>query len=448
MWKWKSLFIVAALCVTIPPAHAQFLGYASPQTVTKTILSDVAFICDGTEQDVNVPNYGQAVHYVAYRLAENVATVSVGIQGSMDGNTWLPISDVATNLPLGAVAGFGYYPVTRVVFTCTGGGPLAVQVNYSGTSVATGVSAGVNDFGAYEKLVVNDIANSAGTTVTTPITPTPYGNTSGVIYATFDGTGPAGSTVSVSCNLNYQVDNPPAVQVLAPATLATTDGTTQTFVVPSLPCPEADITYTAGSTSASGIHLSYLFSKPGAAAVMGGSGSSVTVTNDPLNVNMSQFGAQAVPGLGQFTASFSLPVVIASDQSPINVNVASGPAISDPCRDPSIVPASEVIFADGANAEIVSAVGGQTIFVCGFSISFADNAAGNSNGLLVTGTGSVCASGTVQKALFNALTVGQAISQSLARDGSVFVSAPGEAVCAFAISGTGILTGILTYVQE
>lgn len=503
---WKRFFgalplVVLALLCSAAPAPAQFLGYASPQTVTKNVLNNPDFTCDGSNNAYSVQNLGQSQHYVAYRFLSGPGqNIAVGIQGSMDTVNWLAISDVSSNQPTGAVTGSGYYPAIRVSVLCTGGGTVSINVNYSGTSVANGINAGVNDFGAYQKVLWQ--LDTAGDGHVGDITPTPYGNTSGVIYFQYTGAGPGASTIAVDCQTPTGL-----VSIMAATAVATTDGDVQTFIIPSLPCSEAIATYQPGGASASRTSSSYLFSKPGAPPSMGGPAANVNVTNNPLNVDCvagcaggggtqdvnllevdgapvslgQAAAADSLPvvlasdqpaitvdqgvsnarsdpwstgldlvggvgiALGQTAMVNSLPVVIAADQSPIDVNIASVPSTADPCADPFVVPASEFI---AASAEVVSAVGGQTVYVCGFTLTFYDTAATVSSVAVVTGTGVTCTTGLTPKSGLATPAVNVPVTQNYARSGSVFVSGASEAVCVLFSSGTGNASGMLTYVQQ
>lgn len=486
--KIYALIVLVALAAAAP-AHAQFLGYASPQTVSKQVLNNPTFTCDGSNNAYDVDNLGQSQHYVAYRFLSGPGqNIGVGIEGSMDGTNWLPISDVASNQPSGAVAGSGYYPAIRVSVLCTGGGTVSLTVNYSGTSVANGLNAGVNDFGAYQKVLWQLTAASAG--VASEITPTPYGNTSGVIYIKYTAAGPGGSTIDVHCNTPSG-----DVEVLAATAVATTGGVTQTFIIPSLPCSDAVATYTAGGASATTVSASYLFSKPGAASVVGGPAANVNVTNNPLNVNcvsgcaggggtqdvnlaevggvavalgqttesasipvvlandapaevnLNLFGSTPVPGLGQFVMANSLPVAIASDQSDLNVNIVAMQSVTDPCNDPFTIPASELISGSGASAVIIAGVGGQSIFVCGVSWNYFD-ATTTTAALLVSGTGSTCLTGLSAFTEILTAAVATSVGQSYSRPGTIFRAPVADDICVLITSPTGQATGMINYVQQ
>ena len=164
---------------------------------------------------------------------------------------------------------------------CTGGGTISLRVNYSGTSVSSPVNAGVNDFGAYQKILWNQ--TGAGVGISGEITPTPYGNTSGIIFITYlGGAGPAGSTIALHCNVPGGSTN-----VLTATAIATTSALTQSFIIPSVPCSDAVAVYTPGGAGAGTITGSYLFAKPGAPPIMGGAAASVSVTNFPATQAVS-----------------------------------------------------------------------------------------------------------------------------------------------------------------
>jgi hypothetical protein len=411
--------VFSLLGLTSPEsARGQFIGYTSPQTDAETVVNTGAFSCATNELDFPVKNLGQAVHYVAYTgsFAPGIG-LSVGVQGSMDGTTWLPISDVATNLSIGAVVGFGYYPIVRVQVKCTGGGTIPLRVNYSGTSVSSPVTAGINDFGAYQKLLWDQTNSGAGQAG--EVTPTPYGNTSGVIFITYlGGAGPAGSTIALQCIVPGGT-----ITVLAPTAIATTSGLTQSFVVPAVPCTDAIAQYAPGGAGVGLLAGSYLFAKPGAPPIMGATAGNVFVTNFPttqavsgtVTANQGTAGAQAwladlhsVGGttfsLGQALKAASLPVTLASDQGtlPVSGTVTTTPpanastnvaqiggtaVLADPCQSNSKVYLSQQFTA---NTQIITGTASKKIYVCSWNIVVG----AATNVAVVEGTGSVCGAGT------------------------------------------------------
>lgn len=87
----------------------------------------------------------------------------------------------------------------------------------------------------------------------------PYANESGYLTAIYSGTGPSGSTITITClaggttDFGHQTFN-----------LATTALALQVFPVSALPCPQMIAGYIPGGMSANGLQLAYHFNPPGA----------------------------------------------------------------------------------------------------------------------------------------------------------------------------------------
>ena len=302
------LTTMAVLLVGIflaPDAHAQFIGYVSPQTVTKTFTPTVNCAGVGT-QTYNVPSVGQTVHFLSYvPIAGTPTTVQAYFQAVDPTNLAVfQISDIGSD-PIngGIVTANGTYARVQIVVNCSG--PGTVSVSYFGTSSNSVPSTGLQDQTAYKRL----LAYKQDTTSTKTFQVlTPYGNTCGVLQFTYE-TAIAASTIQVDIAPEGPLSPSGTNQsVLAPTALPNST-TTQFISIPCQPTTKATVTFTTGGAGGS-YDLTYLFLKPGVS-----SGSAVGA-----NVNVAQFGGAGV-SLGQKTMAQSMPIVVASDQSAIPVTL-------------------------------------------------------------------------------------------------------------------------------
>lgn len=251
MKRFTALSILAALLVVMGchPVKAQFIGYTSPQTVTQSL----SLSCVGGASAVltAITNLGQSNHLVTF-LAPNGASVTL-IGGT--GTLQVPISVTSVGRT-GSATAFGYYNIVSVETSCTVSGTITLL--YTGTSSAPGVLTGQADISSYDFLLGYN--EPAATTVNLPqLFPPPYGSTGGVIYFTYTGAGPTGSTISVIGG-GASSGSMPFVLTFTPVT---TTAIVQTFQIPPIPAAAITVAYTTGGASASTYTLEYQFNKPG-----------------------------------------------------------------------------------------------------------------------------------------------------------------------------------------
>jgi len=468
--KRLGFYFLAALLLMGCAARrsaAQFIGYTSPQTVSQTLLNTSSFACDSTLHFYPTQNLGQTVHSLFYTVTlASGQTAQFYLQGSIDGTNYQTISDVGIAVPSGAVIGAGYYPAVRAAVVCFGGSTATIQLNYAGTSVTAAVSAGVVDEGAFQKFIFNAAAanNSQGIA----ITPTPYGNTSGVIYFVFKGAaGPAGSTISVAC---VPGGTGGGIGALPVTTLATTQDAEQSFPIAALPCEYANVTYTPGGASAATINAWYYFSKPGALppssssapssnvniSSIGGnpitttvpvSGSVTATVSGSVNAtdNLTQVAGSAI-SLGQKAMANSLPVVLASDESPISVT----PPSTDPCQAPGVAKNSVAINIGSATTTSLVGVSGSTsVYVCGFTVNILGLATTAGTIQFEFGSGASCTGPTaLTGTMAGTTTAGTQSTISYAPGHTAFKGAASSGICAVTTGASPSFQGVLTYVQQ
>jgi hypothetical protein len=243
--------MLALLGCSARRAEAQFIGYTSPQTVSQSIATGAS--CSPPISQI-VPNLGQTVHTVTYTVNNGSEPIFAFIQGSIDGVTFIQISDKSITFPTGSVSATGYYPFIKVQVSCSNPA-TKVTVQYSGTSVTPGPNFADVDASYYIKnIVVNNQPVNAP--FTSPLITSPYGNSSGTLALTFSGAAaPSGAVLQVTCNSNF-AQLPPSFS------LAPTLGTTQFFTVPPFPCENLVLNYNSNNGTGN-YTLTYFFNKPG-----------------------------------------------------------------------------------------------------------------------------------------------------------------------------------------
>ena len=394
-------------------SQAQFIGFTSPQTVTSTPFNNVT--CTGSPQRANVPNLGQNEHQVVFvNEGGPMTSATVTLQGSNDGLAFFNISDPASGVSDIAFSAQGYYSVVAVEVTCTATAQFTVQ--YSGTSGTPGDPQGTIKTTFLDKNLVTGA--SAGSNFTVNSLVTPYGNSSGLIYFIYlGGSGPAGSTITVSCS-SVNVTNG-ITYTFSP----TNAGTPQTFSVPSNPCTFLAVTYTSGGASANAIALDYVYSVPGSQVASGAAAA---------NVNVAQIGG----------ISASLPL-------PVSGTVSTTPPSTDPCQSPGVAKNSAFLNVTTATTTALVPVSGSTIvYVCGFDLDITSTTTA-STALLEQGTGTACSGSPI--ALTPTYTNGSAVNsfKSVSTGGTVFKTAASNGLCAVSTVGSTPTTGVrISYVQQ
>lgn len=426
----KKVFnLLAALLFVGCSAHrtaAQFIGYTSPQTVTSKPF--IIASCTGFPQSAIVPNIGQASH-IAMLQGSLISSLQIKLQGSNDGLTFFDISEEATTAgnQTAMVVGAGYYNVVQVVVTCNTGGTFSVV--YSGLSVTQGPLYGNALTSQYLKNIALGV--TSGTNFQSYTIRTPFGNAAGTIFVKYNGgSGPGGSTVTVTCSTNDLMN--PSYQA---ASLSLATGTTlQTFPIAGAACPYTVVTYNAGGASATNVTIDYVFTIPGTGLSSGSAAAA----------NIMQIGGSNLT-LGQKAMANSLPVVLASDQSAI----VTAPPATDPCQSPGVAKISTFQNITTATTTALVAVSGSTtIYVCGFDLDITSTTT-PSTALLEQGTGVACAAGTA--ALTPTYTNGTATNsfKSVSTGGTVFKTSASNGLCVVSTVGSTPTTGVrITYVQQ
>ena len=249
--------LLALLALASWPAHAQFIGYTSPQTVQQTLATNLA--CTGAAQTFVVQNLGQTQHYLSVAQVTNATSFSAEIDGiDRQGNTYL-ISDVLQRPSAGSspsngnVAASGYFPKVQVSITCS---PITAtfSASYSGASATFNQNVGSYLAAELDKSIFSGLPQN--TTANAPTFQTPFGVSAGTLTFQYGTAGAPGNTVQVTCTgsptLTFTLDSITAVQ---------------TFEVPNRSCTFVTISYqSSGSGGANTFGLGYLFAPPGLAS--------------------------------------------------------------------------------------------------------------------------------------------------------------------------------------
>lgn len=230
---------------------------------TQQTLAPSGTACTGSAQIFPVNNRNQTQHYAYIVTNSAVTNLVMQIQGVDSAGKVYPISDTAMPaVPIignnASLQGTGYFPTIQVSVTCLPATTGTFTLNYSGGQAITNVNVGSYLISQQDK-TIGSVA-PAGTTYSTGVFQTPFGNSAGVLYFQYTGTGPINSLLNVTCQ-SQNGTGPGAFQF----NLAVTSATEQTFVVPAQSCPDVTVQYTAGTTSSATYLFDYVFSPPGAA---------------------------------------------------------------------------------------------------------------------------------------------------------------------------------------
>jgi hypothetical protein len=258
----RLLFVLALLLITgCAPrrAHAQFIGYTSPQTVQQKFGTSV--LCTGSPQTFVVNNLGQISHMVVINnIGPTITQLSMQMLGSPDGVITTQISDTYNGIGSGGLYATAYFPVVQVQVTCS---PVNASSFFS--LLYTGTGGTLNNPGGTfqqvsDKVVFNGI--TAGSNNTPATLNTPFGNMSGIVSFSATGALPANSFLQAFCapadGIQSQVGNFPVGGL-----------TSGQFVVPSVPCSGYFLGYVSGGASAQTLKAGYSFTPPGTPATPG-----------------------------------------------------------------------------------------------------------------------------------------------------------------------------------
>lgn len=284
-----ALIASGALFFFVSSAHAQFIGYTSPQTVSQNFTG----ACSATTPLVFVvANLGQSAHAVNYNVTSSPGNpVTVTMRGISAATGASNIAAASTGMN-GNMVGSGYYAQFSISVTCLNSAPINVSVSYSGTSV-TPFLAGSTDITTYDQFLTYQADASANQSYF--VTPPPFGNTAGVLVFFSGGGAPSGSTLEVweQPAQGYSLIGNERHQVAV--FNLTTSTSPQFFFVPPAVASNTFVRYGAGGASANVYSVEYIFQKPGINTPQGSS-AHITGTTATAVKNSPGFLSQVVIG--------------------------------------------------------------------------------------------------------------------------------------------------------
>lgn len=248
------LGVAGLLGCSARPAHAQFIGYVSPQTIQQNLTPNPV-TCTGGSQIFPVTNAGQTQHSF-FATPTGTTSFSVTIYGVDAAGNLVQISDSAYKAS-GAIAlqASGYFPIVEADVNCSPN-TATFSLTYSGASATNPVNDG-NFLQSHAQKGL--FYQAAGNTTETASISTPYLDSAGVLTFTYVSGAVSGSTLAVQCQnlvghaletFSYSLANQTA---------------SQSFAMPPSSCPIEVVTYTNGG-AAGQIDIEQTFFIPGSVA--------------------------------------------------------------------------------------------------------------------------------------------------------------------------------------
>ena len=340
----RTRFLAALLALTGWAAQAQFLGYVSPQSVNSVVANAVS--CTGSPQlfitgtapaPASFANLGQTQHWLTIATTGSPTFVFAEIDGIDAQGVVYRMSDVlnlASFRTSATVQASGYFPQIQIQVKCATGGHFTAS--YAGSSSSVGPNTGAYQMAQIGKVIA--AGSPAGSGFEETLLQAPFGNTAGTLIFQYNGTGPTGSLLTVSC-LGNAYNSISYNFAISPA-----NGITF-FTVPPNSCPQVQIDYSAGGASGATWNLEYDFTQPGFPA-----GQSV--------YNPIQLGVAAITEPATGTSALSNAIVTGSAKNatldfsctagPVTVNVQTydaNIAIGTPTTATIVSPLSAVAAA-------------------------------------------------------------------------------------------------------
>jgi hypothetical protein len=233
----------------------------TPVTIqpSQQILAASGTACTGAPQTFNVANRNQTAHSVTIIPNGAVVTLQAAIFGIDQSGTVIQISDTGYYLsfPGSAVLkASGYYPQIQLQVTCTGG---SFGASYSGSSTGDPLNAGTQLQTQTFKPIAQGQAAGANFS---SVMYTPFASSGGILMFQYagGGTGPSGSTLTVTCDSTSL----PTIQLPVVSQPLVTSTGPQQFYVPPFPCYLLTVAYTSGGASSALFEVVYQFFPPSA----------------------------------------------------------------------------------------------------------------------------------------------------------------------------------------
>lgn len=264
MRKLSIVALVLALIGCVPPrkAHAQFIGFTSPQSVQSNLAT--ALNCTGSAQTFvtgttpRFNNIGQTQHLLTISAVTGAQKFQAEIDGIDNQGNVSRISDIietagTSAVRQGTVAASGYFPQIQVLVTCSPN-TATFTASYSGTSAIT-----IQNAGSYLNAQLDKIdwfAAPANANQTDSFQ-TPFGSSAGTLYFQYTAVSTSGAALTVQCSPQGFSGGSTTFSVV-PAQV----NTLQVFQVPDASCPFAQVSF-SNTGSAGNVSTEYVFSTPG-----------------------------------------------------------------------------------------------------------------------------------------------------------------------------------------
>jgi hypothetical protein len=251
--KYAVMSVIALVACAPPPrAHAQFIGYVSPQTEQQMLATNLT--CTGAVQTFAISNLGQTQHYLSIN-STGTQTLTAQLQAFDRQGNLFNISD-AISLAGGrraTVSASGYFPQFQATVTCAPG-TGTFTLSYSGAWGTFNTSAGDYLAAQVDKTLFGGSPGNANVSASFQ---TPYLNTNGTVYFQYSVAAAAGGSITVACQ---------ATQIGTTTTVftATLQNNTavQIFPVPANSCATVTVTY-VNSGAGGTVQAEYTFAEPG-----------------------------------------------------------------------------------------------------------------------------------------------------------------------------------------
>jgi hypothetical protein len=422
--------ILLGLAITAAGAHAQFIGFTSPQTVTQKIFTGQTTAatspatstlpCTPTNgTPCGIPNLGQSIHSITYTITSTCTTgfsMTLRLEATNDGTNWFAISEDATDQNSGQLQGnttagltatgsYAGFRLNLAQIACASGQVPAVTAFYSGTSTSNPTAVGpFYQSTPYRKTIIQNSPTTSAAGLAPVTINTPNGNSAGALYISCFTLATGAST---TCPSNLII-------------------TIQSFVVFG----------SAVGGSGGGNITSALFTLnvPGTTAPV------LQIFGNPsLSLTMSFAGAG--------TAGVSWSVYYLSNSTP------ASPFVSDPCQTSGSFKSSKSIqITTATTTQLIPLVAAQGIYVCGGYLAVGSSATSAATAQFEYGTGASCGTGTVTlTGLLGTQTATAGIdAQPVPLSGGVtnFSTPQGDALCIVTAGTTVSVQGWISFIQQ
>ena len=359
----RSITVAALMMLLTLPAHAQFLGYTSPQTVGPITCISAA-VAPATSSAVPgaasfIPSLGQTVHYLTYTTSGTITTMSIQLDGSFNNTTFFRVSETASSPGSGAVSANVYYPFIRCNLTgITGGG--SVTATYTGTSVSAGPPAGIfNSSGVFSKTLATGAP--ANTTALYDVQ-LPAGNTGGYLWFKQSATYTIGTLlISAGPDTDHM-----AVILSATAVLSLGGTGPVSIIVPGFAANVARVQYGTGGATAVTYDLSYSFSSgsPTTSNVFSPTGEAEFNCNNRANIAVSASGNTQIIAAPSGVQAIRICHISISFQAMVDISFTQGTGVNCATNNFALTGTYEDVltFAPGLGAEAALRVTGGSAF--------------------------------------------------------------------------------------